>query len=115
MANITKIAVYGSVGIVAVLALIFLLNQTNTTNTTYAVYQQPGYRLPIYLHTSKVLEDFNICKQYMCSYEGEAYFGEVEPAFVVGEDELTGNTICGCADGHTFQVRPDLIFEGTYE
>ena len=101
MANINKIAVFFIVALVALIGLVLIFRGM----TGSAVYQQPGYDLPLYLHTSKVIEDFDICGQYQCAYG----FAETEPAFFVGVEELTGNLRCGCIDGKTFIVRPDLI------
>jgi hypothetical protein len=78
------------------------------------VYEQPANHLPIYLQTSKVLENFNLCNQYICSYPVDHYTSENVPAEQVGVDELTGNLRCGCPDGKEFQIRPDYIGPGVY-
>ncbi len=82
---------------------------------TLAVYEQPSGNKPVFLHTSKYLEGFNLCHQFLCTYPSDDFFyGETEKAQQVGIDELTGNLRCGCSDGHEFQIRPDRIMEGTY-
>lgn len=77
-------------------------------------YEQPAANKPLFLEQSVYLPNFNLCNQYKCSYADIGFYGESEPAFQVGIDELTGNLRCGCSDGREFQVRPDLIYEGTY-
>jgi hypothetical protein len=111
MADAAKFATVIVLAIVAVVGLALVLTGGITGNQ---VYQQPGYRLPIYLQTSVYLPDFDLCQQYLCQYGEEYFYAETEPAFTVGTEELTGNLRCGCSDGRTFIVRPDLIYEGTY-
>lgn len=94
------------VGLAAIISLGLLFN-TNTT-TGSAVYQQPGYQLPIYSHTSKVLENYDLCGQYACTYS-ENGFAESWPAFGYGVEELTGNLRCSCGDGRTFVISPNWI------
>ncbi len=77
-------------------------------------YEQPGANKPAFLQQSVYLPNFNLCNQYSCSYAKIGYYGESEPAFQVGTDELTGNLRCGCSDGREFQVHPGLLYEGTY-
>jgi hypothetical protein len=84
------------------------------SSTTFAVYEQPSNNKPAFLLTSAYIKDFDLCQQFLCGYHSPGYYGESEPAFIAGVEVLTGNLVCGCPDGRTFQVRPDRIEVETY-
>jgi hypothetical protein len=99
--------------IVSVLALSALVLLAMTPTGLY-IYEQPSNRHPVYLQNSMYLDNFNLCMQYLCDYGGDTFYAEVEPAFPVGTESLTGNLRCGCSDGREFIIRPDRIEEGAY-
>jgi len=78
--------IFTLVGLIALIGLVILYKSTLTGGATYQQYaQRPVLYLP-----------FDItCEQVQCLEE---------PAFVLEKDELTGNTICGCYEGTSFQV-----------
>jgi len=100
---------------VTALASLVLLYTGVTAMMGAPTYEQPGHHLPLFLQQSAYLENFNLCNQYLCTYPSDnVFYGETELAQQISVDELTGNLLCGCSDGREFQIRPDLILEGTY-
>jgi hypothetical protein len=85
-------------------------------STAMAIYEQPANNKPPFIQTSQFMKDFNICKQYVCPTEvlGGTFAGEGSEAVPVAYDTWTGNTICTCPNGKTFNVRSDRIEVETY-
>ncbi len=104
------ITVLAIVAVIAACGCALLYNNS----TTLAVYEQPSNNKPAFLLTSAYIKDFDLCQQYLCKYDVAGYYGESEPAVIVGVEVITGNLVCGCPDGRTFQTRPDRIEVETY-
>ncbi len=104
------ITVLAIVAMIAACGYVLLYN----SSTTLAVYEQPSNNKPVFLLTSAYIKDFDLCKQFLCGYYQQGYYGESEPATIVGVEVITGNLVCGCPDGRTFQIRPDRIEVETY-
>ncbi len=104
------IAVLVVVAVVSAVSIALLY----TNSSALAVYEQPASNKPAFLLTSTYIEDFDLCQQYLCKYDVAGYYGESEPAVIVGVEVITGNLVCGCPDGRTFQTRPDRIEVETY-
>jgi hypothetical protein len=103
-------------GIVSVLALagLVLMFRGGATGLQIAyTYEQPASHKPLFIQPSYVLENFNLCNQYVCTQPvSDIFYGEATPAEQVGIDTLTGNLRCGCPDGREFYIRPDYILPG---
>ncbi|MEM2916021.1 MAG: hypothetical protein QXT19_01525 [Candidatus Woesearchaeota archaeon] len=106
----TAITVLAIVAVIAVCGCVLLYKSL----TTLAVYEQPANNKPPFLLTSSYMKDFDLCRQFLCGYYTPGYYGESEPATVVGYEVITNNLVCRCPDGRTFQVRPDRIEVETY-
>jgi hypothetical protein len=109
-----KTTAIGVLAIVAVIALCgcALLYKGATAD---AIYEQPANNKPLFIQTSNYLEGFDMCSQYACPAEdaGGIYF-ERMPASIVAYDTWTGNIICECPNGFTFNARGDRIEVETY-
>lgn len=103
------LSVLAIISVVALFSAVLLYKDTSSL----AVYEQPSNNKPAFLQTSMYMEGFNLCNQYVCK-SGDIIYGESAPAEVYGVEELTGNFVCGCPDGHMFQIRPDRIYVETY-
>jgi hypothetical protein len=104
-----------ALGVLVIVAVIALCSCAliYKNSTALAVYEQPANNKPLFLTTSTYVEDFNLCKQYICGYTFGSY-GEGEHADIIGVEEIEGNLICGCPDGRSFQIRPDRIEVETF-
>ena len=113
----TAISVLAVVAVLALASLVLL----HVGGTGLYVYEQPSSNKPLIVQSSRLLENFDVCQQYLCTYPAVGYYGESEPAFFIGTETLSwqhnalpANVRCGCPDGREFVIRPDRIEEGTY-
>ena len=107
------LGIFFIVGAVALVSFVMLYQDS----AGFAVYEQPSNNKPPFLLQSTYMDNFNLCKQYLCAVGGATAYagaGEYEPAELVGTDELTGNLRCACPDGKVFQARPDRIEVNNY-
>ncbi len=74
--------------VVAIIALVGIILLFTGNNTGGATYQQ-------YVHRPVVVGPDYVCAQVQCDF-GTAFF--------LRTDRLTGNPICSCPDGSTYQV-----------
>ena len=109
------VSILAILAVLTVTALVLVYNNP----TSAAVYEQPYSNKPAFLQPGQYLEDGDLCSQYSCYYPVDDYYRETERAFQIGYAELAfphrePNIRCGCSDGRSFIIRPDLILEETY-
>jgi len=109
------LSILAVVSVLALTGLVMLFRGGATGMQIAYTYEQPANHKPLFLQQSVLLENFNLCNQYVCTQPvSDIFYGEAIPAEQVGIDSLTGNLRCGCPDGKEFYIRPDYILPGIH-